>query len=71
MRFTDDNCANWVRIKHSYRQSQYPNPKRTESSKESSSATPVIISFVVLGLVTCITFIAVISSNGPNDWKNE
>lgn len=67
MRFTDDNYANWVRIKHR----NVPNSKRTESSKESSSATPVIISFVVLGLVTCITFIAVISSNGPNDWKNE
>jgi hypothetical protein len=24
---------------------------------------------VILGLITCITFIAATSSNGPNDWK--
>lgn len=44
-----------------------PNPKQTESSKESSSATPYVLSVVILGLITCITFIAKISSNEPND----
>ena len=48
-----------------------PNPKQTESSKESSSATPIVISVVILGIITSIVFIAGISSNGPNDWKDK
>jgi hypothetical protein len=48
-----------------------PSPKQTESSKESSSAAPIIFSVVILGLMTSIVFIAGISSNGPNDWKDK